>query len=193
MYLGLLHCSKPFLLILKTEDMPFLNVEIKAKCNDAGFIRNYLLSKGAEFRGVDEQTDTYFNVSRGRLKLREGNIENNLIYYERNNQPGPKNSHFHLLKIADANSLKEVLTRSIGVKVIVKKKREIYYIKNVKFHIDDVPGLGSFIEIEAGNILTDISQEKLKEQCEFYLKEFDIKETDLIEKSYSDMLLDKIN
>jgi adenylate cyclase class IV len=56
-----------------------------------------------------------------------------------------------------------------------------------------VPGLGSFIEIEAGNILADIPQEKLKEQCEFYLKEFKVKETDLIEGSYSDMLLEKIN
>jgi predicted adenylyl cyclase CyaB len=173
--------------------MPFLNVEIKAKCNDDGFIRNYLLSKGAEFKGVDEQTDTYFNVFDGRLKLREGNIENNLIYYERNDQPGPKNSQFHLVKIADTNSLKEVLTKSIGVRVIVKKKREIYYINNIKFHIDEVPGLGSFIEIEAGNILADIPQEKLKEQCEFYLKEFKVKETDLIEGSYSDMLLEKIN
>ena len=71
--------------------MSFLNVEIKAKCRDAGFIRDYLLSNGAEFKGIDEQTDTYFNVSVGRLKLREGNIENNLIYYERSDQPGPKN------------------------------------------------------------------------------------------------------
>src|SRR5216117_237197 len=107
--------------------MPFLNIEIKAKCDDPGFIRNYLLSNGAEFKGVDEQTDTYFNVLNGRLKLREGNIENNLIYYKRDDQPGPKNSHFHLVKIVDANSLKKVLIISMGIKVVVKKKREIYY------------------------------------------------------------------
>ena len=91
---------------------------------------------------MDEQTDTYFNVPNGRLKLREGNIENNLIFYERSNQAGPKNSHFHLVKIEDAKGLKEVLAKSMGVKVVVKKKREIYYINNVKFHIDEVPGLG---------------------------------------------------
>src|SRR6266536_3596436 len=108
MYSGLLHRSKPFLISIKIqiEIMSFLNVEIKAKCSDAGFIRDYLLSNGAEFKGIDEQTDTYFNVSNGRLKLREGNIENNLIYYKRDDQPGPKNSHFHLVKIVDANSLK---------------------------------------------------------------------------------------
>lgn len=172
--------------------MAYLNVEIKAKCSDASFIRNYLLSNNAEYNGVDEQIDTYFNVQQGRLKLREGIIENNLIYYERANQAGPKNSHFHLVKVEDAAGLKDVLTKSIGIKVIVKKRREIYYIKNVKFHVDEVPGLGSFVEIEAGNILADLTQAQLKEQCDFYLKEFGIKEDDLIEVSYSDMLLEKI-
>ena len=173
--------------------MAFINVEIKAKCNDASFIRNYLLSNGADFKGIDEQTDTYFNVSNGRLKLREGNIENNLIFYERTDQAGPKNSLFHLVKVEDAEGLKEVLTKSNGVKVVVKKKREIYFIKNVKFHVDEVPGLGSFVEIEAGNVLVDLSQAQLKEQCDFYMNDFGIKEEDLIEVSYSDMLLEKAN
>ena len=172
--------------------MSYLNVEIKAKCTDAAFIRNYLLKAGADFKGVDEQTDTYFNVANGRLKLREGNIENNLIFYERSNQSGPKSSHFQLVKIEDANGLKEVLTKSNGIKVVVKKRREIYYIKNVKFHIDEVPGLGSFIEIEAGNILADLSSDQLKEQCSFYISQFGIKKEDMIESSYSDMLLVEI-
>jgi adenylate cyclase, class 2 len=171
--------------------MSFLNVEIKAHCADPSFVRNYLLSSNAEFKGTDHQADTYFNVTKGRLKLREGNIENNLIYYERNNQAGPKSSHFNLVKIEDAKGLKESLEQSIGIKVVVEKKREIYYINNVKFHIDEVPGLGSFVEIEAGNILADLSQQQLKEQCEFYLKEFGIGEEELVEVSYSDMLLEK--
>ncbi len=64
----------------------------------------------ADFKGTDEQTDTYFNVLHGRLKLREGNIENNLIFYERENQAGPKNSHFHLVKTDDPVVLKEILS-----------------------------------------------------------------------------------
>ena len=71
----------------------------------------------------------------------------------------------------------------------MRKQREIYYIKNVKFHIDEVPGLGSFIEIEAGNVLVDLSQEQLKEQCDFYVAELKIKAEDMMEMSYSDMLL----
>lgn len=169
----------------------FINVEIKARCTDPSYIRIYLKSNGAELKGFDKQTDTYFNVPNGRLKLREGNIENNLIFYERTNQTGPKNSYFQLVKIEDAAGLKEALAKSNGVKVVVKKEREIYYIENVKFHIDEVPGLGSFVEIEAGNILADLSQEQLKEQCDFYINEFGINNEDLIDISYSDMLLEK--
>jgi adenylate cyclase, class 2 len=170
----------------------FLNVEIKARCHQPDKIREYLIAHDAEFKGVDEQTDTYFNVSNGRLKLREGNIENNLIYYERTNQAGPKNSQFRLVKIEDAKGLKETLTSAIGIKVVVKKRREIYYIDNVKLHIDEVPGLGSFVEIEAGNILAPLSQQQLKEQCDFYMEELNISAGDLVEVSYSDMLFNEL-
>jgi adenylate cyclase, class 2 len=169
--------------------MPFLNVEIKARCKNPEVIRQYLLTNNAEFKGTDEQSDTYFNVVNGRLKLREGNIENNLIFYERTDQSGPKNSNFNLVKVEDAKGLKEVLTKSNGVKVVVKKKREIYYINNVKFHIDEVPRLGSFVEIEAGNVFVDLSQNELEGQCDFYMQEFKIVPEDLVEKSYSDMLM----
>ena len=169
--------------------MSHLNIEIKARCTDPSLVKNYLTKHNADFKGLDEQTDTYFNVPTGRLKLREGNIENNLIFYERNDQPGPKSSHFHLVKIEDAKGLKEVLEKSCGVKMIVRKRREIYYVDNVKFHIDEVPELGSFIEIEAGDILATKTKEELSEQCNFYLKEFGIKEEDLIAGSYSDMLM----
>ena len=171
--------------------MSHLNVEIKARSKDPSFVRKYLLSHNADFKGIDEQTDTYFNVPHGRLKLREGNIENNLIYYNRNNKAGPKSSQFHLVKVEDAKGLKEVLEKSCGIKLIVRKKREIYYIDNVKFHIDEVPELGFFIEIEASNILANKTEAKLLDQCNYYLKEFAIKDEDLIAVSYSDMLLER--
>jgi adenylate cyclase class 2 len=171
--------------------MSYLNIEIKARCGDPSFIRNYLLSHDAKFKGTDEQTDTYFNAKNGRLKLREGIIENNLIYYERENEAGPKSSKFNLIPVSDASLLKYTLEKSIGIKVIVKKKREIYYIRNVKFHIDTVDGLGSFIEIEAGNIMADLPENELRKQCENYLKEFGVMEDELVDVSYSDLLLDK--
>ncbi len=188
MYSGLLFRQTFFI-----DFMAFLNVEIKAKCSDCSLIRDYLLKNNAVYKGTDKQTDTYFNVLNGRLKLREGNIENNLIYYERTNQAGPKDSHFLLVKVEDAAGLKNTLTKAIGIKVVVEKKREIYYISNVKFHIDEVPGLGYYIEIEAGNLLANLSQQQLQAQCDHYLSELGIKEKDLIEVSYSDLLIDKIH
>ena len=169
--------------------MSYLNIEIKAFAKDPSFVRDYLVAHNASFKGTDNQTDTYFNVNAGRLKLREGNIENNLIFYNRSNQAGPKNSYFDLVKIEDAKGLKDVLEKSCGIKMVVRKQREIYYIDNVKFHIDDVPGLGSFVEIEAGNILANKTENELLEQCNFYLKEFGVKKEDLVAESYSDLLI----
>ena len=80
--------------------MAYLNIEIKAKCDQTRTSSGqYLKAKNAEFKGTDDQTDTYFNVANGRLKLREGNIENNLIYYERNNQTAAKESYFQLINV----------------------------------------------------------------------------------------------
>jgi len=167
----------------------FINIEIKARTANATHIRQYLLHRGAEFRGIDLQTDTYFQVPHGRLKLRQGNIENNLIWYQRKDQAGPKQSDFILTPVQDAASLKQTLTNALGVKITVVKKREIYYIGNVKFHLDELEGLGTFVEVEAGNRTEDLPVEKLQEQCEYYRKAFGIREEDLLQYSYSDMLL----
>lgn len=170
--------------------MAFINIEIKAKCFHPEKVEAFLLSNGARFVGLDHQKDTYFNVPTGRLKLRQGNIENSLIFYNRPDQEGPKQSDFSLSKISDGIATEAVLEKALGVKVVVDKYRKIFYINNVKFHLDNVPGLGSFVEIEAGN-LADASKtiEDLKEQCDFYMKAFEVAESDLIHHSYSDMIL----
>jgi len=169
-----------------------LNIEIKARTHQPEFARIYLRNNKAEFKGTDFQTDTYFNVPNGRLKLREGNIENNLIYYERQNIAGTKESNFQLVRVPDPKGLKEALTRSVGIKIVVKKRREIYFIGNVKFHIDEVEGLGNFAEIEASDLYADIPREELQRQCDFYSSELRIKKEDLVSVSYSDMLFESI-
>lgn len=172
--------------------MTYINVEIKAHTNKPDFVREYLRKAGADFKGADLQTDTYFTVPSGRLKLRQGKIENNLIWYERANQEGPKQSNFKLIPVQDGEALKDILQNALGIKVAVVKTREIYYIGNVKFHIDELEGLGSFVEIEAGNKTADLPVEKLHEQCRFYMQQFGILEKDLLSHSYSDMLLEKV-
>lgn len=125
----------------------------------------------------------------GRLKLREGNIENFLIYYERSNQAGPKEAKVMLYKCEPEASLKQILLKVLPVLVAVDKRREIYFIGNVKFHIDTVEGLGTFMEIEAIDTEGTIGREKLQEQCQHYLTELGIEEADLLSSSYSDMLM----
>ena len=169
--------------------MPHTNIEIKAKTTKTDYIREYLVANNADYKGTDLQTDTYFHVESGRLKLRQGNIENSLIYYHRENVTGLKQSEFELLQVTNGEALKKILMKAIGVKIEVKKSREIYYIQNVKFHIDTLEGLGNFVEIEATNIGCDLSLDELRQQCSFYMNQFGINDADLIPGSYSDMLL----
>ncbi len=169
--------------------MTHVNIEIKTRCAEPERIREILRSRGARFVGTDHQVDTYFRVPRGRLKLREGNIENALIFYQRPDQKGPKRSDVLMCAAVPGSGLKEVLSHSLGVEVIVDKQREIYFIENVKFHIDQVQGLGSFVEIEA--IGTDANREDLLRYCSEYLELFGIRDADLVERSYSDLLSDQ--
>ena len=170
--------------------MHHVNIEIKAKCFHPEKVEAFLLENGARYVGLDHQKDTYFNVPAGRLKLRQGNIENSLIYYQRPDQEGPKQSDFSLSKISDGIATEQVLIRALGVKVIVDKYRKIFYIENVKFHLDEVPGLGSFVEIEAGNLADPTKTiDDLKAQCDFYMQAFGVRDEDLMQNSYSDMLL----
>ncbi len=168
--------------------MKFLNIEIKARCEHPEHVRQYL--QKAEHKGTDHQVDTYFVVKKGRLKLREGAIENALIYYDRADQPGPKQSNVTLCKVQPKSSLKEVLSKSLGVLTVVDKQRDIYYLDNVKFHVDVVRGLGSFVEIEAIDIDGSIGKDDLLKQCQAHLKSLEIRREDLIASSYSDLLLE---
>jgi adenylate cyclase, class 2 len=169
--------------------MSFINIEVKARTTSAAQIRKFLQQAGADFKGTDYQTDTYFNVPKGRLKLRQGNIENTLIYYERENTAGPKASDCNVVGIEDGAAMKELLALSLGIKVTVKKQREIYFIENIKFHIDTLGGMGNFIEIEASNRYMPLSLEQLNDQCNYYIQQFAITNEDMINLSYSDMLL----
>ena len=170
--------------------MELINVEIKARCADPVGVRKVLRSRDARFAGTDHQVDTYFRVPEGRLKLRQGNIENALIAYRRPDQAGPKTSEVALAPVANGDAVRGVLERSLGVLVTVDKQREIYYIDNVKFHVDQVADLGSFVEIEACGP-TDGDRERLLGQCAEYMALFGIRDADLVEVSYSDLLLAK--
>ena len=83
--------------------MDLINVEIKAKCPNPESVRTALRRRNARFAGMDHQVDTYFRVPQGRLKLRQGNIENNLIAYRRPEHSGPKTSDVALAPVTNAH------------------------------------------------------------------------------------------
>ena len=118
-------------------------------------------------------------------------MENALIFYDRENRSGPKQSNVVLQTLSPDSSMRELLSKALGVLVAVDKKREIYFIDNVKFHIDDVKGLGTFVEIEAIDSDGSIGKKTLLKQCREYLRLFRIPEKDLVSVSYSDLLLKK--
>jgi adenylate cyclase, class 2 len=168
-----------------------LNVEIKARCDDRQRVREILEDAGADFHGHDHQIDTYFTVPSGRLKLRQGTIETALIHYERPDQPGPKASAVQLYQPVgpeQASRLREVLAAALETRVVVDKRREIYFLENVKFHLDDVTALGEFVEIEAIDRDGRIGCEALQRQCRQWMQRLGISEADLVEQSYSDLM-----
>jgi adenylate cyclase, class 2 len=163
-------------------------IEIKARCAQPEKIRQILEARQARFAGTDHQVDTYFNATNGRLKLREGNIENTLIHYRRPNQAGPKNSQVTLFKPPPGSTLKALLCAAIGVRIVVDKMRRIYFMENVKIHLDEVQQLGTFLEIEAIDETGSLGLEKLDRQCRYFMDLFGVKDEDLVQVSYSDMM-----
>ncbi len=163
--------------------------EIKARYEDHDYVKGVLKTLHASFRGIDHQIDTYFKVPRGRLKFREGNIENYLIYYERKETKDIKQSHVILYPLKPNSSLKDILTRVLEPLVIVYKRREIYYVDNVKVHLDSVKDLGRFVEVEAHDEQNITPSDKLFKQVKHYIKLFDIPPKELVDASYADLLL----
>jgi predicted adenylyl cyclase CyaB len=125
------------------------NVELKARDPDPARTLRASLDLGAEDRGWLQQLDTYFKVASGRLKLREQDGDAQLIYYERCDEPIERVSNYRIVSVEDAEGLKDALRAALGVFVAVEKSRHLLIWRTVRIHLDEVPGLGSFIELEA--------------------------------------------
>jgi adenylate cyclase class 2 len=93
-----------------------------------------------------------------------------------------------LYKPAEVVSLKAVLVAALPTLIVVEKKREIYFIDHIKFHIDTLTALGSFLEIEVIDATDGMDIIKMKEQCQFYMELLDVQKENLMENSYSDLL-----
>lgn len=165
------------------------NIEIKARCRDLSLIRAKVAELNARHEGLEVQTDTYFKVPKGRLKLRESSRHPaRLIPYLRPDSQQPRASDYALLPVDDPDVLKELLARMFGLLTRVKKERDVYWYENVRIHLDRVHGLGTFLELEAV-VQADKNIPEDTQKVEFLIQLFGLHTEDLIDVSYADLIL----
>ena len=164
------------------------NLELKGRDRDPARSRWVCEQIGAADEGALSQLDTYFEVPRGRLKLREqspGGAQ--LIAYERADDRGNTESRYHLVAIPDPAALKAALAATLGIRVEVRKERRLYLYEGVRIHLDAVEGLGSFIEFE-GVATADTEVDGFTPLLIDLRRRFGIEDDDLLAVSYSDLV-----
>ena len=170
---------------------PRRNVELKARDADPAATLERALALGASDEGLLTQRDTYFAGVRGRLKLREqdGGAEAGarLIAYVRPDGDQARTSAYRLAEVGDPAALRDALDAALGTLVVVDKRRRLLLYENVRIHLDEVDGLGSFVELEAvADADSDLTREhelvaRLREELALGAP---------VASSYSDLLLD---
>ena len=164
-------------------------VELKAEVDDHDFLRKKLSALGAEYTGTFQQSDLYFRVPEGRLKLRtvKDNNKAELIYYERESIAGPKSDDAFILRVQEPEDLKKVLKKILAPLIVIEKGREIYQYQGTQIHLDTVKQLGKFIEFERQTSDDLKSIEKDRRILERLMEKLEIDPGNLETLSYSDL------
>jgi len=167
------------------------NIEIKARATDFADQR----ARAEKLAGAPpesiSQEDTFFRSKRGRLKLRRFDADRGeLIYYERADARGPSESRYMILPTREAVTLRDALSKALGVSGVVRKRREVYHVAGTRVHLDTVEGLGEFIELEAV-LGADESQEDGRARVRELVDALGISDGDLVDRAYIDLLLDR--
>jgi len=164
------------------------NIEIKARVGDPAALRAKVEAISDTAGQYIPQEDIFFNSPQGRLKLRIlGDNQGQLIYYERPDSAGPKQSDYFISHTQEPGTLRDVLTRTYGVRGVVRKGRWLYWISTTRIHLDQVEGLGSFLEFEV--VLSDgQSIEEGQAIAAALMEKLDVAGSDLIDAAYIDLL-----
>ena len=164
------------------------NIEIKARTEKPGELRERLSVLSSAPPEILIQEDTFFHSPNGRLKLRvlqTGPAQ--LIHYDRPDQQGPKRSAYHIFETNDPESLKTVLSQGLGARGVVRKERLLYIVGQTRVHLDNVSGLGTFVELE---VVLKPGQSDAEGQmvARDLMAILDICEEDLLDCAYIDLL-----
>jgi len=164
------------------------NIEIKAHAQNFAEIRARAEALSDVPVQVIPQEDTFFYTPRGRLKLRQlAPNRAQLVYYERVDQSGPKRSDYMIFETNDPNGLKATLAMALGVRGVVKKTRYLYLVGQTRLHLDEVDGLGQFVELEVV-LRPDQSERDGQAIAEDLMRKLGVQPGDLIEGAYMDLL-----
>jgi len=164
------------------------NIEIKAHARNFARIKARAETLSDVPVEVIPQEDTFFNTPQGRLKLRVlPGEKSQLIYYARSDRQGPKRSDYHIFRTADTENLKRVLELAFGVRGVVRKTRYLYLIGQTRVHLDNVEGLGQFVELE---VVLKEGQSEAEGQAiaEGLMASLGLEKNDLLEGAYMDLL-----
>jgi predicted adenylyl cyclase CyaB len=164
------------------------NIEIKARVKNFQQLKKQVEAISDTPVKVILQHDTFFHTPTGRLKLRLlAPDRGELIYYERQDMSGPKQSDYHIYHTTNPASLQTVLAANLGMRGVVRKERLLYGVGNTRIHLDKVEGLGDFLEFEVVLNETDTPAKGEIIASELMMK-LGIEETDLVEGAYIDLL-----
>ncbi|MCL4529147.1 MAG: class IV adenylate cyclase [Chloroflexi bacterium] len=164
------------------------NIEIKARARNFPDLKRRAESLSDSPVQVIPQEDTFFITPRGRLKLRVlASDRGQLIYYTRPNQNGPKRSDYHISQTNDPEHLKETLALAYGVRGVVRKTRYLYMVGQTRVHLDEVEGLGQFMELEVV-MRHDQSDADGQAIANELMGKLGIEQSDLLEGAYMDLI-----
>lgn len=164
------------------------NIEIKARVNNFDVLLTVVAGLAESPVQVLEQEDTFFNTSAGRLKLRiSPDNYAELIYYNRTDQSGPKQSEYCLIKIDEPETFKKALGAAIGIRGVVRKTRHLYHVGQTRIHLDEVEALGHFIELEVV-LRANQSPSEGEKIANQFMEKLQITEAQLIRGAYIDLM-----
>ena len=164
------------------------NIEIKARVGDPARLRRLAEELSDTPGQLIPQEDTFFHSPRGRLKLRVlVPDEGQLIYYEREDATGPTKSSYLIAPTNAPESLKNLLTQSFGIRGVVRKNRTLFLVGNTRIHLDEVEGLGSYMELE---VVLGPGEGEAEGQAiaADLMARLGIVESDLVDVAYIDLL-----
>jgi len=165
------------------------NFELKARCADLALTRERARGIATRWLGLDHQTDTYFKTAAGRFKLRESSLSGaQLVPDLRPDAPHARRSDYVVIPLAEPERTKELLAALLGVHRVVRKVREIGLFENVRIHLDQVEGLGDFVELEAVWDGDGAGEAEQARKVAFVRERLAIRDADLVAASYEGLL-----